>query len=461
MENRNTATGFTGTKKWLLVLGTLFITIASQAANYGNNLALPFKLAQLQLDNLYSLYATLPGMGMMISLPLVGTLSTKFGQKRVALGGIVLHWIVRLVAVLSGNTVLFTLSWLHMGIASGLYISAAYVIMAVVVTPAERPKFYGYIATASAVGTLIGPVLTGWVIDTVSPTAGLTIFGVFAIVPLVLLGILLPNQKGASKSFDFAGLGLLLTFITCMLLWLNMRGVFFPTVSILGIGLPVLGIAALALMIKVELKVLNPSVPVRMFSKKRFRATFVVNLLMVAYSTSIAAYAVRYVTMLMGGSSTLASTITLPQTIVQAVLGMFVGVIIGRHFKKRFRPMALLALASFMISLLILSTLTPTSSIVLIYVATAIGGIGQALTQSLFTPFFQSELKPEEYAAAQGMYTFSGTGGGTIFGSVCGLCLNLGFSFNQVFLLGAGFLSAALILAVFTFRFTKEELAKG
>ena len=59
------------------------------------------------------------------------------------------------------------------------------------------------------------------------------------------------------------------------------------------------------------------------------------------------------------------------------------------------------------------------------------------------------------------MYTFSGTGGGTIFGSVCGLCLNLGFSFNQVFLLGAGFLSAALILAVFTFRFTKEELAKG
>ena len=115
MENRNTATGFTGTKKWLLVLGTLFITIASQAANYGNNLALPFKLAQLQLDNLYSLYATLPGMGMMISLPLVGTLSTKFGQKRVALGGIVLHWIVRLVAGLSGNTVLFTLSWLLMG----------------------------------------------------------------------------------------------------------------------------------------------------------------------------------------------------------------------------------------------------------------------------------------------------------------------------------------------------------
>ena len=143
MENRNTATGFTGTKKWLLVLGTLFITIASQAANYGNNLALPFKLAQLQLDNLYSLYATLPGMGMMISLPLVGTLSTKFGQKRVALGGIVLHWIVRLVTGLSGNTVLFTLSWLLMGIASGLYISAVYVIMAVVVTPAERPKFYG------------------------------------------------------------------------------------------------------------------------------------------------------------------------------------------------------------------------------------------------------------------------------------------------------------------------------
>ena len=68
--------------------------------------------------------------------------------------------------------------------------------------------------------------------------------------------------------------------------------------------------------------------------------------------------------------------------------------------------------------------------------------------------------KPEEYTAAQGMYTFSDTGGSTIFGSVCGLFLNLGFSFNRVFLLGVGFLAAARILAVFTFRFTKEELAK-
>lgn len=243
-----------------------------------------------------------------------------------------------------------------------------------------------------------------------------------------------------------------------MLLWLNTRGVFFPTVSIPGIGLPVLGITALALMIKVELNAPNPSVPVRMFAKKRFRATFVVNLLMVAYSTSIAAYAVRYGTMFMNGSSTLASTITLPQTITQALLGMLIGVIIWHQFKKRFRPLALLALASFMISLLILSTLTPTSSIVLIYAATTIGGIGQALAQSLFTPFFQSELKLEEYTAAQGMYSFSGTGGGTIFGSVCGLCLNLGFSFNQIFLLSAGFLAAALIVAVCTFRFSKEEL---
>ena len=459
-ENSNAKAGSAGKGTWLMIIGVLLMSITSQAANYGNNLVLPSKLEYFNITDLYSLFATLSDMGMMISLPLVGMLSGKFGVKRVALSGMILQFVIRFILMYVPNAALFAVLWVLMGIASGLYISAPFTIMATLVPREKVPKFYGYIATASAIGSLVGPGLTGAVIDAVSPNAGLIIYGIFAIIPLLTLGVLYPNRKkeNADKSFDFAGIFLLVVFVCCIILWLCMAGSYFELASVPGIVLPVAAVLALILLIKTELKVKNPSVPIHMFHKKRFRAAFSVQALMVAYSTCITAYAVNYVVYYMQGSSFQSSTVTMPQTIVQAIVGMFVGTIIGKQFKKRFRPLALLALALYIIALIILSTLQPDSSMIVIYVATAIGGISQALTQSLNAPFFQSELQPEEIAPAQGMFQFSSTGGASIFGAVCGAFINFGATFNDVFLLGAAFVGAALVIAIFTFRFPKEEM---
>ena len=113
----------------------------------------------------------------------------------------------------------------------------------------------------------------------------------------------------------------------------------------------------MALLIKVEMKAENPSVPIQMFKKKRFAYTFCVQMLMVVYSTCITAYVVVYVQSVMHGSALASSNVTMPQTIVQAILGFFVGGLIGKNFKKRFRPAALLALSLYILALLILSTL--------------------------------------------------------------------------------------------------------
>ena len=78
-ENSNAKASSAGKGTWLMIIGVLLMSITSQAANYGNNLVLPSKLDYFNITNLYSLFATLSGMGMMISLPLVGMLSGKFG----------------------------------------------------------------------------------------------------------------------------------------------------------------------------------------------------------------------------------------------------------------------------------------------------------------------------------------------------------------------------------------------
>lgn len=446
-------------KKWMLIAALLLLTVTSQAANYANNIVLPAKLGAFNAMEYYALFATLSGMGMMISLPMVGAFTSKFGVKYVTLVGLIAHFLVRFALMFAGSAVAFAAGWILMGFAAGLYMSAPYSIMADIVPRNEMPKFYGYIATASAVGALVGPALTGAIADAISSNFALLAYGVFGIYPLIALAFLYPNKKREmAGKFDFLGIALISVFVCSTVLWLSMVSKFFPLVSVAGIGLPILALVSLALLVKVESKAANPSVPILMFRKKRFAFTFCVQMLMVAYSTCVTAYVVVYVQNVMSGSAFASSTVTMPQTIVQAILGFFVGGLIGKNFKKRFRPAALLALSLYIIALLILSTLQPTSSMLVIYAAVSIGGVSQAITQSIHAPFFQSELAPEEIAPAQGMFQFSSTGGASIFGALCGAAMNMGANYNQVFLLGAAFVGAALVLAIIGFRFPKEEV---
>lgn len=195
-----------------------------------------------------------------------------------------------------------------------------------------------------------------------------------------------------------------------------------------------------------------------MFAKKRFRTTFIIQCLVVSYATCIGAYGIVYAQQVMGFEATVSSTVTMPQTIVQFVLGLFVGSFVGKAFKQRFRFFGLLAIVSYMVGLLIFYTLTPSSPLLIVYLATGIGGIGQTITQSCYAAFFQTELKPEEIPSAQGMYQFASTGGSCIFTAICGAAMNMGLSLNQVFLVGALFVAVAFVIGFIGFRFPKAEI---
>jgi MFS family permease len=240
-------------------------------------------------------------------------------------------------------------------------------------------------------------------------------------------------------------------------MWLSLGGKSFDFISPVGLSLLAMGIIGGIALILVESKSANPSVSVRMFRKPRFRTTFLVQIFLVAYSSCAAAFGIVYVQQVMRDSSLASSTVTMPQTIVQAVMGFFVGSYIGKNFKNRFRPFAVLALAVYTIAMAMFSSLQPSSSMVVIYIATALGGIGQSITQSTYAAFFQTELKPEEISGAQGMYQFGSSGGSCIFMAIGSLVLNAGFTLNHIFMLGTAFCAVALVIGLIGFRFPKTE----
>jgi MFS family permease len=448
-----------GGKKAFLILSVIMLTMTAMMANYGGSIVLPSKLAELNGMDYYSVISAINSMGMMLALPLVGMLCSQFGTKAVTLTGLFLQVAVRFILIKVTGVLPFAVLWTLVGVTGGLYVSAPYAIMGAIVTPQERAKYYGMLATASAIGALVGPALTGFVIDRFSTNIGLVAYVVFGVIPVIGLVSLYPNQKRPSTGkFDGAGIALLVLAVCGIVLWLSLGGKLFPFVSPTGLALLAMGVVCAVLLIIVERKSANPSVPIHMFRKKRFRFTFLIQMLMVAYPTCVMAYGIVYVTQIMGQSSLVGSTVSMPQTIVQLICGVTLGAFVSRAFKKRFPVFGKLALILYTVALLIFTNLNPNSPMFVIYIATAMGGVGQAISQSTFAAFFQTELKPEEFPSAQGMYQFASSGGATVITAIFGAALNMGFNLNNIFLLGSCLIGVAVIIGFIGFRFPKEEV---
>jgi len=208
----------------------------------------------------------------------------------------------------------------------------------------------------------------------------------------------------------------------------------------------------------VESKHASPAVAIGMFRKKRFTYAFLSSMFISSFSTVFGAYVIVYTQQVMQVSSTISSTGTMPMTIAQAVFGLVFGRILAKEFAKRFRPVALLALTLIVSGMVLICTLQPDSSMLVIYAASALGGIGTVIPQSAYASFFQAELRPEEIGAAQGMFSFGGTGGSCIFMAVSGAMTNGGASISHIFFLAAVWCVVSLLIGIIGFRIPQEEV---
>lgn len=458
MSDSTKAKGGSRSTNIVVLVAIMLLLTANQAASYGGNVVLPARLTVIGGMDYYSVCSALQSMGMMIILPLVGTLTKRFGTKRVVMSGVLLQGITRILVIVIGNVPLFIINWMVSGMSAGLYMSAPYSMIAGMVDGEKRSKYFGYLSTFSAVGALAGPYITGLIADSVYADLAIIAYFPVALFSLVVIGLMYSDQ-GSSRDFtqfDFAGILFLLAAVAGMVLWLSLGDKLFPRLSFAGIICLAVGVAGFLLLLKVEKDKENASVPISIFSNNRFRWTFIVRALTSGYSTCIAAYGIVYIQQVMERSSTVSSTITMPQTVVQALVGLFIGGWIGKNLQKRFYPMAVLGMGIYTAAMLIFFMLRPDSSMMTIYFATGIGGISQAITNSSLPAFFNASVKAEEYSAANGMYTFAATGGSCIFVAVCGALQNAGCSINQLFLFSAVLCGIAFFIALVKFRIPWE-----
>ena len=442
-------------RKKLMLTAAMLMSCAYMVAAYANGTAVATQLQAINGYHLFPAASALQPMGMMITISMAGKLGDTMGRKPVAIAGIILHMIFQLMLGFLTNPIMFVGAYTMVGVAAGLYLSLSYAFISDVSLPMERSKYFGYLATFNAIGCLAGPFVAGRLMQ-----AGLTAASFYFYIPVSLISLVIiltvyPNKKAnlsAGAKFDFLGLGYLVMSIAGIVLWLSLGGNYFGRFDIVGILL----LAAMALfgvlLVRRELNIANPAVPLAIFRKKRFTVAFLCQFFYGAYATCALAYTIVHAIFTMGIDPGIASYVTMPQTIVQAVTGMFIGKWMAQKFAPRIRITALLAFGCTSVGLLIFGMTKAASPFSLLCVATAIGGFGYACGQTCLTPFFQTELEPREFGAAQGMFMFASSGASCIFSAIAAALLGAGLSYNTVFFAGLAFTMAAFVIALVGFK---------
>ena len=468
-------------KNMAVIIGVMIMCVGMMVANFGCAVSMASAMGAMDADRYYVLVSALGSLGMVLVLPIVGQLTGIIGQRNLIVLGIAVQLAGRVVMMLVSSWVPYALGFLLQAIGNGFYVSSVFVIISMNVSPQGTPKYFGYIAVANAVGSILGPILVS------TMTAMGATMGKLAYIvnfPITIIGFALvfkscPNQKipNAGKGFDYLGLVLSVVGLSCLVLWMNLGDKMFTWLSAPSAILVVAAVATLAWVIRRELSIANPAIPLKMFKNRRLTYSFIGMFCSSVYSTCVAAYTVMwtmYNFSAFPGYALFNGTASLANHVVGLILGLFLGGYIGQKFVKRFRPFAIASSVSAIIAtgLLFCLRFTGTAAagnvmaignipvgMILIYVACAIGGFNYTVANSTLNVYWQTNTPPEEMPSGMAMASFAALFASCFFGALAGVLMGNSGDYTIAFGAACVICIIGLFFAIVGFKFTPEEIA--
>lgn len=457
-------------RKTLIQIGAMCLIIS--IACYG--LALSILVTPI-LENVngmehVGLFSVLGALGITIMTPIGGKLGDIFGRKATVLFSGAACLFFGMGIAYAKTLLILMICRVGLGIAQGAFMAAPYIIVGVINEKKDVPKAMGLLSTALAIGGFGGSIIAGILSD----LGALKLAILFPSVPLaigvVLITFLYPNDRNASAKvkIDIPGI-LLLTIALCgILLPLN----FGPTMGwtnpavLLGFAL---GIAFTFIFIRLEGKVEQPIIPVKLFEEKKYLAFVIISFLCSIYRGAMDVYAPLGAINVMGTSAATAGSLQFPRTIVTIFLPVLAGTWVAKKKANMWKAMAISTAFAAIPMLVMGFTMRSLSFVIVYYVALTITGVAESFRGVSVTPAAQACLKPEDIGVGTALVNFANSLAGSLAAALFGAIYG-GFTaadatdvtriqrgVNGVFLTAGGITLLGLLLVVFWVKPLLEE----
>lgn len=200
-----------------------------------------------------------------------GAAGDRFGRRRVFLLGVALFALASLGCGLAGNVRDLILARALQGIGGALLVPGSLAIISASFVEHDRGKAIGTWSGATAITAALGPVLGGWLIDNVSWRAVFFINLPLAAAVIAIALRHVPESRNAKVQGKLDWLG-------ALLVTLGLGGVVYGLIESSNAGWSrprivaslLLGVAALAAFIAVEIRQEAPMMPTRLFRSRTF-----------------------------------------------------------------------------------------------------------------------------------------------------------------------------------------------
>ncbi|MEC0242422.1 MDR family MFS transporter [Paenibacillus dokdonensis] len=310
----------------------------------------------------------------MAGMPIFGKLSDMYGRKRFFVFGIIMFMIGSALCGTAQSITQLALYRAVQGIGGGALVPIAFTIMFDAVPLEKRGKLGGLFGAVFGISSIFGPLLGAYITDYI---AWQWIFYINLPIGLVALCMIAAYYKESHEHsrqpIDWAGAVTLLGAVVCLMFALELGGKQLAwnsteILSLLG-GFMLLTAAFLYR----ETKAKEPIITFALFKNRIYSSSVIMGFFSGAAFIAASVYIPIYIQGVLGGSATNSGMVLLPMMVASVITATLGGSLMNRYSYRSIMSSSLVVLTA---GILLLSTLNPESSRLIITLYMTLVGLG-------------------------------------------------------------------------------------
>jgi len=320
------------------------------------------------------------------STPLWGKISDLYGRRIIFQATIIIFLIGSVLCGLAQDMPQLIAFRAVQGVGAGGLMAIAFAIIGDVIPPRERGRYQGYFGAVFGVSSVAGPLLGGWITETIGWRWIFYINLPIGIAALVItsLALKMPVVRRNQK-IDYVGAAIIVAAVTSLLLYLNWSGEHYGWTSPGALTLVVASVVLTVVFVLVELRAEEPIIPMRLFRNPIFTVgnTFAFLIGFAIFGGAI--YLPLYFQAVQGMSPTNSGLAMLPMVAGMFSMSITSGLLITKTGRYKIFP--IIGAATLLIALFLLSTITMDTGYWIVAIYAFQFGIGLGLAMmTIVTP---------------------------------------------------------------------------
>jgi EmrB/QacA subfamily drug resistance transporter len=343
--------------------------------------------------------------------PIYGKLGDVYGRKIVLLSALGVFLLGSVLCGTSQDMVSLIVFRAVQGLGGGGLVVVTMAVVGDLVSPRERGRYQGYFGAVFGVATVLGPLLGGFFVDSLSWRWIFYVNLPLGVIAFVVILRTFQTPRSTSKAvIDYLGAALLAGGLAAIVLYTSLGGTTYPWDAPGMIGLLVGGFALLVAFVAVEARAADPILPLSLFRSRVFGTTCAISFAVGLALFGSVTFIPLYLQVAKNHTPTESGLLMTPMMAGILITSIGTGQLIVRF--GHYRPFPILGTAISALGLLLLSRLQPETSTVTAGAYMLVLGLGLGLVMQVLVLVAQNSVDYTNLGVAtSGVTLFRQVGG--------------------------------------------------